>query len=84
MKLNQENDDSLKSYITSLETEKLWEAYFFLKESLIKLPKISSYKLLYIMFNSFRDSEQPLLEYAKYAIRLMKKLSEEIIKRNQN
>ena len=84
MKYNQENDDSFESYLETIETEKLWEAYYFLKESISKLPKISSYTLMYVIFQTFKDSERPIFEYKKHAISLMKKLKDEIIKRNTN
>jgi hypothetical protein len=84
MKQHLENDDSFNGYLSKLETEKLWEAYFFLKESLQKLPNFSSYKLAYVIFHSFRDSENPILEYAKAALSLMKKIKLELVKRNTN
>ena len=84
MKQNQENDDSFERYLETIETKKLWEAYYFLKESISKLPKISSYTLMYVIFQTFKDSERPIFEYAKHAISLMKKIQDEIIKRNTN
>jgi hypothetical protein len=85
MKYNWKNDDdSFDHYLETIETGKLWEAYYFLKESLSKLPKISSYTLMYVIFQTFKDSERPIFEYKKHAISLMGKLRDEIIKRNTN
>jgi hypothetical protein len=78
------NEERSKNYLSSLTNEQLWEAYIFLKESLDKLPKVSSYKMLYIILHYFRDKEKPMYEFAKIALSLKKKLKVEIEKRNIN
>jgi len=78
------NDESFEDYVSGIETEKLWEAYFFICESLEMLPKISSYKMMFIILHSFQNKEKPIYEYAKVALSLLKKLRKELENRNTN
>lgn len=77
-------NNSFNEFVSDLTTEQLWEAYFFLKNSLEMLPRISSAKMLYIIMHSFKDDERPLLEFTKVALSLKIKLVKEIQIRNAN
>ena len=81
---SQSNDESFEDYISSIEIGKLWEAYFFISESIENLPRISSYKMMFIILHSFQQKEITLYEYTKVALNLQKKIKKELENRNAN